>query len=218
MVDSTLIPAIKAALSCNELGTASPYCLSFAEMGQSGGSFGIFQGDANSDSAARDTLRQVLAASGVAAANISRIVNAVSQPCPKGNPLNAADTATANNALAAAAGMALVDAMDDKLMNIVLSELDSSIAAAAARSLTLVAAAQLYISLWVNMTGAPGMLNQWLSGTTELGVVPPAGPSVSRVNLENYLHASSFFRLHPRNFTHMSESVDAGLAVLPATT
>ena len=87
---------------------------------------------------------------------------------------------------------------------------------AAARNLTLVAAALLYIALWINMTGAPGMLNQWLLGTPELGVAPPAGPSVTRVNVESYLHASSYFRLHPRNFTHMSDSVDAGLVVLLA--
>ena len=78
------------------------------------------------------------------------------------------------------------------------------------------AAALLYIALWINMTGAPGMLNQWLLGTPELGVAPPAGPSVTRVNVESYLHASCYFRLHPRNFTHMSDSVDAGLVVLLA--
>jgi len=216
MADTALIPAIKAAIHVNELGSASPYCLTFAELGQSGASFGIFQGDTNVDPAARDTLRQVLAAGGAGAGDINRIVGAVSQPCPRGNPLDEADTTLANRALGSAAGMSLVDAMDGRLLNIVLAELDSSIAAAATRSLVLAGVSQLYIALWVNMTGPPGMLNKWLSGTPELGVPPPAGPSVTRVNIETYLHASSYFRLHPRDFVHMSDSVDAGVPLLPA--
>jgi len=216
MVDTALIPAIKAAIHANELGTASPYCLTFAELGQSGASFGIFQGDTNVDPAARELLRQVLAASGAGPGDIDRIISAVSKPCPRGNPLDEADTTIANRALGSAAGMLLVDTMDFRLLNIVLAELDSSLTAAAARNLALAAASQLYIALWVNMTGAPGMLNQWLSGTPELGVPPPAGPNVARVNIETYLHASSYFRLHPRDFPHMSGSVDAGLALLPA--
>jgi hypothetical protein len=216
MVDNALIPAIKAAIHANELGAASPYCLTFAALGQSGASFGVFQGDTNVDPAARDVLRQVLAASGAGAGDLNRIISAVSQPCPHGNPLDEADTAMANRALGSADGMSLVDAMDGRLMNIVLAELDSSLAAAAARNLALAGVSQLYIALWVNMTGAPGMLNKWLSGTPELGVPPPAGPRVTRINIETYLHASSYFRLHPRDFVHMSDSVDAALPLLPA--
>jgi len=214
MVDAVLVPGIKAAIRANELGTASPYCLSFAGLGQSGASFGIFQGDTNVNATARGVLRQALSTAGVAVGDVARIMAAVSQPCPV-NPLSSADTAAANGALESAAGMALVDAMDDKLLQIVLSELDSSNAAVPA-GYSIAPAGQLYISLWVNMTGAPGMLNKWLGGTPELGVAPPAGPVVSRENVEAYLQASSYFRLHPRNFVHMSDSVDGGLAVLGA--
>jgi len=212
MVDAVLIPAIKAALQANELGTASPYCLSFAELGQSGASFGVFQGDTNESATARGVLSQALTDYGTAAADIARIMAAVSKPCTA-TALSAADTATANAALSSETGKALVDGMDAELLQIVLNELDSSNAAVPA-GFSIAPAGQLYISLWVNMTGAPKTLNLWLGGTPELALPPPAGPVVSRQDLETYLRANKFFLLHPRNFVHMSDSVDAGLAVL----
>ena len=60
MVDTALFPAIRAAIKQNELGNASPYCLSYARLGQSGASFGIFQGDTNVNPLARSTLTDVL--------------------------------------------------------------------------------------------------------------------------------------------------------------
>ena len=69
--------------------------------------------------------------------------------------------------------------------------------------------AQIYIAVWVNMTGEPARLNMWLAGQPGSGLPPPAGPAVTRRDIEAYLQASSFFRLHPRNFVHMRESVDA---------
>lgn len=214
MPDAAMLPAIKTAIRSNELGKTSPYCLSFAGLSRSGASFGIFQGDTNVNATARNVLRQALQAAQVDAASSDRIVNAVSQPCPD-NPLSQADTTLADNALSSNAGKALVDQMDAALLQIVLADLDSSIAAAAGRSLTLDAAVQLYICLWSNMTGAPTILNLWLSGNRELGVEAPAGPVVSRANAEAYLRASSYFQLHPQNFLHMADSVDAGLAALP---
>jgi hypothetical protein len=216
LVDAAIIPAIKIAIQTNELGSVSPYRLSYARLGKSGASFGIFQGDTNVNATARATLRQALTTAGVGATVTDRIINAVSQPCPGGNPLSAADTALANNALSSEAGMALVDAMDDTLLQVVLGEIDTCLAAAVTRQLTISAVAQLYIALWVNMTGAPHMLNAWLSGTTELGLSAPIGPTISRQAIESYLQASSFFRLHPRNFIHMQDSVDAGASVLPS--
>lgn len=213
MPDPSMLPAIKAAIQANELGTASPYVLSFAGLSQSGASFGIFQGDTNVNAAARGVLRQALAAANADPASCDRIISALSQPCPQ-NPLSPSDTTLADNALSSDAGKALVDAMDSKLLQTVLADLDSSIAAAASRTFTLDPAVQLYICLWSNMTGAPTTLNHWLGGTTELGVAPPAGPLVSRPNIEAYLRSSSFFQLHPQNFLHMSDSVDAGMAVL----
>jgi hypothetical protein len=74
--------------------------------------------------------------------------------------------------------------------------------------------AQLYIALWVNMTGAPDTLCKWLSGTQEVGLAPPAGAVVTPQNLESYLQANTYFRLHPKNFVHMQDSVLAGAALL----
>jgi hypothetical protein len=39
---------------------------------------------------------------------------------------------------------------------------------------------------------------------------------VTQQNIENYLQANTFFRLHPRNFVHMQDSVRAAVPSLPA--
>jgi hypothetical protein len=109
----------------------------------------------------------------------------------------------------------LVDAMDGTLLDIVLSELDSAIAAAASSGKTIEPRALLYIALWVNMTGAPTTLNKWLGGDEECDVAAPTGPVVTFTDLENYLQGTTYFRLHPRNFVHMQASVTAALPLLP---
>ena len=215
MVDSSLVPAIRAAIKQNEIGTGSPYCLSYACLGASGASFGIFQGDTNVNHVARSTLVQALQSAGASADAITRIIAAVSQPCPRGNPLTPPDTDLANSALESSAGRALVDGMDATLLNIVLNELDTSVVAAASRSCTIDPTALLYIALWVNMTGAPDTLNKWLAGAQELGLVPPVGPVIPQQSLQNYLHASTYFLLHPKNFVHMQASVEAAVPLLP---
>ncbi len=215
MLDPTLIPAIKEAIQQNELGSASPYCLSYACLGASGASFGIFQGDTNVNHVARNTLLQALEASGCSAGTCDRIVAGVCRPCPDGDPLSAEDTTLANDALASEMGQAMVNTMDDRLLQVVLGELDTCIAAAATRGQTIDPAALLYIALWINMTGAPDTLNKWLSGTQEVGLAPPVGPSVTVHNVENYLQANTYFRLHPRNFVHMQDSVQAAIHLLP---
>ncbi len=215
MVDTALLPAIREAIKQNEIGAGSPYCLSYAQLGASGASFGIFQGDTNVNHTARATLRQVLVGAGATDNVINRIISAVSQPCPDGNPLSTGDTNLANQALASPAGKQLVDAMDATLLQIVLGELDSSLAASAKQNQTIASVALLYISLWVNMTGAPDTLNKWLSGTQEVGLAPPVGPVVTQHNLETYLQANTYFRLHPKNFVHMQDSVAAALPLLP---
>ena len=216
MVDIVLVPAIKIAIRQNELGNASPYCLSYACLGASGASFGIFQGDTNVNHVARDTLRQALQTAGTADDVCDRIIAAVSRPCPAGNPLSQDDTTLANRALASAGGNAMVDTMDDRLLQVVLGELDTSIGAAGTRQQTIDPVALLYIALWVNMTGAPETLNKWLSGTQEVGMTPPIGPTVTQQNIENYLQANAYFRLHPRNFVHMHDSVQVAVRSLPA--
>jgi hypothetical protein len=216
MVDTALVPAIKSAIKANEIGDASPYVLSYARLGASGASFGIFQGDTNVNHTARATLLKALQANGTDADAVTRIMAAVSQPCPNGNPLSPDDTIAANAALSSDGGQALVDAMDATLLNVVLGELDSCIAAANTRTQTIDPEALLYIALWVNMTGAPDTLDKWLSGTQEVGLAPPVGPVVTPQNLQNYLQANVYFRLHPRNFVHMQDSVNIAVPLLPS--
>src|ERR1700732_1344677 len=108
MVDQALVPAIREGIKHNEIGHASPYRLSYACLGASGASFGVFQGDTNVNHAARATLMQALEASEAGADAISRIIAAVSQACPRGNPLSPDDTEVADGALASPTGTALV--------------------------------------------------------------------------------------------------------------
>jgi hypothetical protein len=77
MVEPALVPAIREAIKQNEIGQASPYCLSYARLGASGASFGIFQGDTNVNHVARSTLLQALQAASVDADAITRILAAV---------------------------------------------------------------------------------------------------------------------------------------------
>jgi len=214
MVDSTIFPALRTAIKQNELGTASPYCLSYARLGESGASFGIFQGDTNVNPLARGALTDVLNAAGIDDATVAGIVAAVSKPLPTGCPLSPADRALTDGALAATFGQAIVDQMDDQLMQTVLNGIDSCIAASGSRPIE--PEAQLYMALWINMTGAPTTLAKWLGGTSEAGLAPPDGATVSAADLESYLQASSYFRENPRNFAHMQASVAAGVALLPA--
>ncbi|HLN23413.1 MAG TPA: hypothetical protein VK558_05460 [Patescibacteria group bacterium] len=217
MVDQSMIPAIREAIKQNELGNASPYCLSFACLGASGASFGIFQGDTNVDHDARATLLKALQAKAADVATQNRIIAAVSRACPGGNPLTKDDTETANSALSCDQGIALVDRMDGRLLDVVLSELDSCISAAASRQQSLASAVQLYVALWVNMTGAPDTLNKWLGGTQELGLMPPLGPVVTKNDIEKYLQANTYFRVHPKNFVHMRDAVATAMPFLPGT-
>ena len=218
MVDTALIPAIKEAIKQNEIGNASQYELSYARLGTSGASFGVFQGDTNVSHAARATLAAALRVRGADEETVTRILGLVGQPCPDGNPLSPEDTDLANAALSSSDGRKLVDQMDDGLLQIVLHGVDSCIAAAQTRSLTIDGIAILYIALWVNMTGPPNVLSRWLAGSVELGVPPAAGPRVSQHDIESYLHASKFFVLHPRNFVHLQNSVQAAIPDLPSPT
>jgi hypothetical protein len=120
-------------------------------------------------------------------------VKAVSRPCPKGNPLSADDTSTANGALSCDGGRALVDAMDDTLMDVVTAGLNTCITAANTVGQTIELQALLYIALWVNMTGPPTTLRDWLSGTRQESLDPPAGPVVTVQGIQAYLKATKYF-------------------------
>ena len=59
-------------------------------------------------------------------------------------------------------------------------------------------------------------MNKWLSGTQEVGVAPPVGPAVTALNIQNYLQANTYFRIHPKNFVHMQDSVNTARSLLLA--
>jgi hypothetical protein len=212
MPDQSLIPAIKAALRANEIGNSSPYKLSFAGKGTSGASFGIYQADTNTNHNAGDTLRNVLAAAGMAAAAVDRILKLLIAPCPT-NPLSDSETAAVNAALDAPQGRALVDTLDDKSLSVVLGHLDHAVAAAAKAANSVVPEAQLAICLWCNMTGAPTTLSKWLGGdAVTMGgstVHAPANP-VSFAEMERFLKNAKFFKENPRTWAHFNESVSVG--------
>jgi hypothetical protein len=215
MVESNLIPAIKEAVKQNEIGNQSPYKLSYARLGVSGASFGVFQGDTNVSDTARQTLRKALQADGASDTTIARIMSLVSQRLPNGNPLSPDDTEIADTALSSETGRALVDAMDNGLFMIVIRDLNACTAAAQTNHCSIEPIALLYMAVWVNMTGPPTILTKFLAGNSEIGVLPPVGPTVTTQDMQTYLHASRYFILHPRNFLHLQESVETAEALLP---
>jgi hypothetical protein len=215
MVNQTLLPAIRMTLRQNEIGNGSPYVLSFAKLGKSGASFGFMQGDTNVNDLARATLRQVLVAANMDGPTVDRIMAALSQPLPNGNPLATQDLASVNQALASDAGHSLVDAMDEQLMSNVLSGLDTCTAAGATRNLGIAPIAYLYIAPWVNMTGPPSTLASWLRGSSQLGLPPPAPPQLTEQAMQTYLQATSYFQQHPKNYQRLLQCIQTGAALLP---
>jgi hypothetical protein len=172
------------------------------------------QGDTNPQPDARNTLRAVLAAAGQAQGFIDSMLAALSRALPNGNPLSAADTSTVNTALASDAGRSLVDAMDMRILQGVLNDVDKCVASAQTRNVPIEPLALLYIAPWINMTGAPGTLRSWLSGTVIEGLAPPA-PTVTGTDMAAYLHKMKFYENNPRNFQHLQACVDAGAKLLP---
>ena len=101
--------------------------------------------------------------------------------------------------------------MDEKTLQVILNELDTSIIAAQSASKRLDSGSQVSIALWVNMTGAPTALNEWIMGATIGGAAPPAAATVTRDDVKRYLKGTKFFTLHPKNLIHFEASVDKGL-------
>ena len=215
MVAEVLLPAIRATIHANEIGAGSPYVLDYARKGKSGASFGFMQGDTNVSDLARRTLRQVLAAADADQATIDRILSALSRALPNGDPLTAVDAATANGALGSARGREIVDDMDNQLMQTVLTGLDTCEAAAATRAMTLTPIAHLYIAPWINMSGAPTLMNAWLKGAAVHGVPAPIGPQVQGEEVVAYLQSLAYFQTNPKNFKHYEECVTTGAGLLP---
>jgi hypothetical protein len=217
-LSSDVRSAIKTALRLNEIGNASPYQLSFAGKGRSGASFGFMQGDmAAGPQIVRDTFAQAMLTAEIAGATVTALARQLSVPLFH-NPLSPADTRQVNAALATVAGRRLVDTMDDELCAGVLRSVATCVDRAAAANRTVDPAAEIYMALWINMTGPPSTLLDWLSGRSVfLGrELAPPGPIVDGAAMEQYLRATTYFIENPGNLPHTLQSAEAGINQLTA--
>lgn len=213
-MEASVEGAIRIALKQHEIGGGTPYGLCFAGKGNSGASFGAFQGDlAAGQPEARDAFKQCLAGAGFSPAETGHFLGKLGVPCPQ-NPLSAADTARIDAALAQ--GRAIVDAMDDKIFAGVRKQLQRCIDAAAQAGRSISSEALIYMALWINMTGPPSQLLQWLKGqpVTMAHTPQPAPAVVSGPAMADYLGCTRYYTDHPKNFAHMKECVAAGVAAL----
>jgi hypothetical protein len=217
-MDDNLRNAISTALRVNEIGRSSPYQLSFAGKGKSGASFGASQGDLAAQPLARDTLWKILAKSDVPQDRIASIVGQLSGPLYS-NPLSTEDDRTVEQALASPDGRDLVDAMDKEIMNGVCQSVVDCENAAAAADIAVAPVAELYMALWINMTGPPTTLKEWVSGNevwldSHRNKIAAPTTQINEPMIINYLKSSDYFIANPGNFPHMQEAVAAGSAHL----
>jgi hypothetical protein len=140
---------------------------------------------------------------------------AVSKALPNGSPLSKTDQSAVNAALASAGGRPIVDAMDARLLQSVLNGVDSCVAAAQSRQVTIAPLALLYIAPWINMSGPPTLLKTWLAGSSVMGLPVPPPPQIEAESIETYLQATAYFQAHPRNFVHYRQCVAIGAKLLP---
>lgn len=208
-------PALRQALQIHEIGDKSPYQLFFAAKGKSGASFGFMQGDlAAQQPIVQRTFHQCLSASGFTEDEINSLARRLSVHLVR-NPLSRDETERVNAALKDHKD--LVDAMDDTILIGVYGGLDKCLATAANAHRTVHPLAQLYIAMWINMSGPPSKMLRWLAGDDpQLGVrVDPPGPEVNVNAVHAYLKATSYYRENPRNFAHLEDSANAGAKKLP---
>lgn len=215
MPDERLKPALRRALQFHEIGDKSPYQLFFAAKGKSGASFGFMQGDlAASQPIVQRTFHQCLSTSGCSEEEINGFARCLSVHLIR-NPLTRAETERINAALND--NKQLVDVMDDTILSGVYGGLDKCLTTATNAQRTIQPIAQLYIAMWINMSGPPSKMLRWLAGNDpELGVrVEPPGRDVDLNAIQTYLKATSYYRENPQNFPHLRESADAGAQRLP---
>jgi hypothetical protein len=214
--DSALEAALRTALRLFEIGDANPYRLSFAAKGKSGATFGFMQGDmAAAQPLVQDIFRRALDAAGIAAAEITALAKTLSVHLIQ-NPLSPVDTQRINAALDAPPGRALVDQMDTAIFAEVRGQLDRCAAAGVDSGRTIAPKAQIYMALWINMSGPPTVLLTWLSGqdVSMAQVVPKPGQLVDAAAMEDYLRATDFFAENPGNLPHLLQCATAGAALL----
>ncbi|RYX94887.1 MAG: hypothetical protein EON84_08165 [Bradyrhizobiaceae bacterium] len=214
MVDNAIKPAIRTALRFHEIGNDTPYRISFAGKGKSGGSFGFMQGDlAAVQPDVTSTFRDAMTRAGMSAQKINELLALLSKHQIK-NPLSAADTAAVNQALQAAHD--LVDAMDNQILQSVYRDLDRCDARAAAHQRSIEPKGVVYMALWINMSGPPTKLLTWLDGDDPhlARPVPPAGTTVSGDDMEDYLAATNYYVENPQNLAHLHACAAKGMEAL----
>jgi hypothetical protein len=215
MPDDAFKPAFRAALRRHEIGTRTPYELSFAGKGKSGASFGFMQGDmAAGQPEVQRTFFNALAAAGIEAADIASLAQRLSVPLLS-DPLLPGEKQRVDDALQRSS--ALVDAMDEAILQKVYAGLDACINAAGGAGCRIDPKGQIYIVMWINMTGPPTKLLTWLSGGAPAlrRPVPPAGAVVDGPAMESYLQATDYFVENPGNMQHLLQSAAVGAALLP---
>jgi hypothetical protein len=214
--NESLRAGLRAALRMNEIGDASPYQLSFAGKGKSGASFGFMQGDmAAGQSIAQVAFRAALHAAGVPEAKVAALAQRLSVHLID-NPLTPEDTKLVSDALNAPPGRQQVDAMDENIFENVCKDLDQCISSARGSGRQVTPSAQIYMILWINMTGRPTTLLDWLSGKNVSLKRPIAAPSavVDAEDMKAYLQATAFFTENPENFPHLMHSTAAGTEII----
>jgi hypothetical protein len=217
-MDERLDAGIRTALRVNEIGRSNPYHLSFAGKGKSGASFGASQADLAARPLARDTLWKLLAQSNVPPAKIALIIGDLSTALYS-NPLSTEDDRLVEQALASPSGRDLVDAMDREIMDGVCHLVGDCEEAAKAAGIAIDPTAAIYMGLWINMTGAPTTLKQWVSGNdvwleSHRNQIARPRDRVTEPLILNYLKNTDYFIANPRNLAHLQEAVAAGAALL----
>jgi hypothetical protein len=211
MPDDAIKPALRAAMRSHEIGSDSPYVISFAAKGNSGGSFGFMQGDlAAGQPIAHQTFRAAMAAAGMQQSKIDDLDRRLSVHLVQ-SPLTKQEEADVDAALLAS--RALVDAMDETILQTVYGQLDTCIAKAASADRAIAWKPQLYVALWLNMTGPPTKLLTWLGGPS--GPPPALAATVGEPDIQQYLLSQTYYVQNPKNWPHMVQSVAVGAALLP---
>jgi len=215
---------IREVLTGSEGAAGKVYKLSFAEKGQSGASFGLFQNDIAANSTARNTFRDILlhyeinGARVFSDAKVEIIITAaaqkgVTQADFKANIEGTETRNQVNQALDSAYGHTHIDAQDNIALQTatnytvsLLSTLNSSTAVYGPGCLTYINPDPVTLGAavaWINMTGAPNLLTDYLAGkaVTFNGQTRQLHAAPQRDNMHFYLQNMDYFRTKNPNFS-----------------
>ena len=199
---------------------AEIYAISFAEDGQSGGSFGAMQNDCHASGRALSVFTGILLAAKMPIDQRGRVIGLVAA-AQRSDPLSPADRAAVNAALESVQGRAAVDQLDQSVFRLLLPQLDRCIAAAAANGGAAIATdAAMGMAIWINASGAPSTLLRWLGGEPVIEhagrpALVARGQVIDQAAFTAYLALTLEFSRSPRYIEAMTEAMAIGLAKLP---